>query len=284
MSESTPTTVLAPLSPADQTRALAAVFTRAEMTRAFEQYLELQRALDELMPDQIIEIADRKFRKKGYWRAVRRGFNVRVVMISETREHDGEFGDGRPNFVYLVVYHASLPDGTEVTGDGACSALEKAGRFKCPHPEREGSTRSLHYPHETCPDYDSEYRWRELPADASIHNVRSHAHTRAFNRAVSNLVGFGEVSAEEVDPDADDPSTSSRPHRASAPRGNASERISIPQQKRMFAISREHGWTDAEVKSLIKAKYGFDHSNEVTRDKYDAVCGDLQLGTEGRSK
>jgi hypothetical protein len=36
---------------------------------------------------------------------------------------------------------------------------------------------------------------------ATEHNVRSHAHTRAFNRAVSNLVGFGEVSAEEVEPD-----------------------------------------------------------------------------------
>ena len=34
---------------------------------------------------------------------------------------------------------------------------------------------------------------------ATEHNVRSHAHTRAYARAVSNLVGFGEVSAEEVD-------------------------------------------------------------------------------------
>jgi hypothetical protein len=34
--------------------------------------------------------------------------------------------------------------------------------------------------------------------NASHHNVRGHAHTRAFNRAVSNLVGFGEVSADEM--------------------------------------------------------------------------------------
>jgi hypothetical protein len=35
----------------------------------------------------------------------------------------------------------------------------------------------------------------------TVHNVRGHAHTRAFNRAVSNLVGFGEVSADEIPPD-----------------------------------------------------------------------------------
>ena len=35
-------------------------------------------------------------------------------------------------------------------------------------------------------------------SSGTVHNVRSHAHTRAFNRAVSNLVGFGEVSADEL--------------------------------------------------------------------------------------
>ena len=32
----------------------------------------------------------------------------------------------------------------------------------------------------------------------SIHNIRTTAETRAFNRAVSNLVGGGEVSADEI--------------------------------------------------------------------------------------
>ena len=33
---------------------------------------------------------------------------------------------------------------------------------------------------------------------ATEHNVRAHAHTRAQNRAISGLVGFGEVSADEM--------------------------------------------------------------------------------------
>jgi hypothetical protein len=58
-----------------------------------------------------------------------------------------------------------------------------------------------HFPHSSCPEFDPDFQWRTLPGDATDHNVRSHAHTRAFNRAVSNLVGFGEVSAEEVERD-----------------------------------------------------------------------------------
>ena len=91
-------------------------------------------------------------------------FNLTVEVESERREIYGELEDGSPNYAYLITYRASTVAGRSETGDGACAAAEKSrGRMK-----------------------------------ASEHNVRSHAHTRAFNRAVSNLVGFGEVSAEEI--------------------------------------------------------------------------------------
>ena len=63
---------------------------------------------------------------------------------------------------YLVTYRATAPNGRFADGDGACYASEKNDK------------------------------------QATVHNVRSHAHTRAMNRAISNLVGFGEVSAEEI--------------------------------------------------------------------------------------
>lgn len=62
---------------------------------------------------------------------------------------------------WLVSYRATAPNGRSADGDGTCMSSEKQGK------------------------------------QATLHNVRAHAHTRAFNRAVSNLVGFGEVSAEE---------------------------------------------------------------------------------------
>ena len=132
--------------------ALLPTFSGRDMAGALTAYRELQHALDQAMPDQIIDIRGKLFRKKGYWRAIRTAFNLSVECV---REESTDYG-------WRVIYRASAPTGRFADGDGACENDEKA----------EGQ--------------DTE------------HNVRSHAHTRAFNRAVSNLVGFGEVSAEEV--------------------------------------------------------------------------------------
>lgn len=131
---------------------LMPVFRGQQMTEAFLAYRELQKALDAGMPDQLMNIRGKVFRKKGYWRAIATAFNLNVSCVKEEAVETG----------WLVVYRAATPSGRFIDGDGACEHDEKG----------EGQ--------------DSE------------HNVRSHAHTRAFNRAVSNLVGFGEVSAEEI--------------------------------------------------------------------------------------
>lgn len=185
-------------------------FSGVAMAQALVAYKDLQRALDEAMPDQLMSIgfgdAAKKFRKKGYWRAVAVAFNLTVEPTDERREANETFDDGRPNFGYVVTYRASAPNGRTAFGDGSCFAIEKASKFRCPHPERadQPGGRRLHFPPESCPDFDPASAWRRLPDQATEHNIRSHAHTRAFNRAVSNLVGFGEVSAEEVDRDAHD--------------------------------------------------------------------------------
>ena len=44
--------------------------------QALTAYQELQRTLDEAMPDCIMEIRGRKFRKKKYWSAVALAFNA----------------------------------------------------------------------------------------------------------------------------------------------------------------------------------------------------------------
>lgn len=177
------------------------VLTGAKMVMALEEYKDLQRSLDNSMPDQLMTIGDKKFRKKGYWRAIRVAFNLSVEPIEERREVSGLFDDNRENFGYIVTYRATGPNGSSATGDGACFAIEKAVRFRCPHPEKEGSTRTLHWPAENCPEFANHNPWVRLSAQATEHNIRSHAHTRAMNRAISNLVGFGEVSAEEVEHD-----------------------------------------------------------------------------------
>ena len=132
------------------------------------RYRAMQSTLDKLMPDQIQQTGNnpdgspKLFRKKGYWRAIAQGFELNVERLEERRIKVGE------EFGYLCVYRATEPrTGRFADGDGACFASEKA--------DRRGNI------------------------GGTEHNVRGHANTRGFNRAVSNLVAFGEVSADELE-------------------------------------------------------------------------------------
>jgi hypothetical protein len=266
------------------------VFNGAQMAEALAGYRGVQQALDASMPDQIIVLDGRAFRKKGYWRALAVAFNLTVETVEQRREVAGHFADGRENFGYLVTCRASARGGRSMEGDGACFAVEKAGKFRCPHPDPQqpgNRSRTEHWPAERCPNFDPDYQWRALPAQATEHNIRSHAHTRAFNRAVSNLVGFGEVSAEEVDRDESGggrdepppPRAASTTHRP-APSGGGGGVISPAQQKRMYAIAKNGGWSDVEIKARL-AKHGFEHSADVTRDKYEQICAEFEAGDGG---
>lgn len=268
------------------------VFTGAQMLTALKAYQDLQRALDDSMPDQIMELDGRKFRKKGYWRAIAVAFNLTVEILEERRDVSGTFNDGRENFGYIVSAKVTAPNGRSIVSDGSCFAIEKARRFKCPHPHPSWKGKTAHFPHHTCPDFDPNFQWRILPADATEHNVRSHAHTRAFNRAVSNLVGFGEVSAEEVVRDgreeAEAPAsaaTASAPAAARAPIAQPQARpaapasggpvISEPQAKRFYAIAKKAGHDDGG-KAWLKHHYGLDSDRQIPRAQYEAIVYAVQ--------
>ena len=163
---STDTLTLDPVTALTVPEGLAAPsLLRARHDTRAHRVSQLQQALDRAMPDQIMQLDGKPFRKKGYWRAIAVAFNLTVEPVDERREIHGTLDDGSDNYVYIVTYRAATATQRATTGDGACAAAEKQrGRMR-----------------------------------ASEHNVRAHAHTRAFNRAVSNLVGFGEVSAEEIE-------------------------------------------------------------------------------------
>lgn len=243
-------------------------FSGAQMTEALGRYREIQQALDQAMPDQIMDLEGRKFRKRQYWRAVAVAFNLLIEEVSEYREVSGQFDDGRDNFGYVVTYRASTPGGRAAVGDGACYAVEKARRFRCPHPEdpNRPSGRTLHFPGDRCPDYDPAHVWRSLPAQATEHNIRSHAHTRAFNRAVSNLVGFGEVSAEEIEREAVDGSDRPSQGRSEAQKG-PSERPTERQFSGPVTVSV------SDVKAVTGEKNGKKWS------RYDVIFSDGRVGS-----
>ncbi len=184
---------------------------------ALTTYQEIQKVFDEKMPEAIIQIGEKKFRKKVYWRAIATAFHVscEVRSVDRIENPDVNFG-GIPidDWGYDAVVRAIAPDGRISDGDGSCMASEKwTLRPECPSC---GSSASAFRSKKG--DAKEFYCWRKKggcgaewdggpnatmgvdDSQATLHNIRSHAITRAKNRAISDLVGFGEVSADELPP------------------------------------------------------------------------------------
>ena len=100
----------------------------------------------------------RHFKKKSAWQKLSRAFNVNTEIVNRDIERTKM---GRVREAYYCV-RASLPNGRSVESDALCSRSEK-GKDK-----------------------------------VSDHTIMSTAKTRATNRAIAELIGAGEVSAEEM--------------------------------------------------------------------------------------
>lgn len=98
------------------------------------------------------------FPKKSAWRKLGKFYKISDEIVGEPKRVDREDG----SFVYHYTVKAIAPDGQYTIGIGSCDSKE-------------------------IPDE----RRRE-------HDTESKAHTRAKNRAISDLIGFGQVSAEEM--------------------------------------------------------------------------------------
>ena len=120
------------------------------------------------------------------------------------------------NRIYHFVCKATAPNGRFAVGTGTCDQLEK---------DRKNT----------------------------IHNTRSTAETRAFNRAVSNLVGGGECSAEEMDEVNGSPTK---------PSGKIAK-ATMAQQKKIFAIAKQAGMEADAMKEWVKKRHGLESFTEL---------------------
>ena len=100
----------------------------------------------------------RHFKKKSAWQKLSRAFNVDTEIVDRDIERTKT---GRIKEAYYCV-RATLPNGRSVESDALCSRSEK-GKDK-----------------------------------VSDHTIMSTAKTRATNCAIAELIGAGEVSAEEM--------------------------------------------------------------------------------------
>lgn len=117
----------------------------------------------------------------------------------------------------------------------------------------------------------------EVPVTS--HQRRSMAQTRAASKAlrlalgwVLGLAGYEASAAEEF--------TGPETARGQAPRVRRKTEtvITEAQAKRLWAIAREAGRSDDEVRAVLRA-HGYEHTRDVRITDYDAIIGDLQGGT-----
>lgn len=231
----------------EQPKSVMPVFSGKEMAEAMIAYKDLQKELDKSMPDQIMKIGKgenaQMFRKKGYWRAIKTAFNLQVREVQEQRVELGE------DWGYEVIYEAIAGNGASSTGDGACFKSEKVV-YKKDWAEWQKNGKRGRVPYIYDSNGEKVIDLESTAKNATIHNVRSHAHTRAFNRAVSNLVGFGEVSAEEVERQYT-PEKEEKPK----PKPKAKSKKKKPNVKEFNKIKKEYEkYEDAEPIKRIAYK------------------------------
>ena len=111
-----------------------------------------------LNDDDYAVIKGRKHRKRSGWAKLRKAFAINTEIIRERRL---EIGD---DWGYLITVRASHPSGRFEEADGAIMASELVN----------GNI------------------------EPTVHNIRAKALTRAKNRASSDVLGAGVVSAEEA--------------------------------------------------------------------------------------
>ena len=139
-----------------------------EALESWNAFLELKAAI--LTPDDRQRIGDKSFTKKSGWRKIASFFNLTdEVRDSQIVWDDDEMATKQREVVYAeFIIRATAPNGRYAEGWGSCSASER--KFTKPN-----------------------------------HDIPATAQTRAKNRAISDLVGGGEVSAEEMSGAASNP-------------------------------------------------------------------------------
>jgi len=134
------------------------VLTPAEAKDIYRRYQEICEAV--ASKGDFVGVQGKQHPTKQFANKLARMFALSVEIVQAKKE-DGQTGAGKPFFVWHIVARAVAPNGQYRDGDGHCATNER---------------NFAHY----------------------HHDVYATAVTRAKNRAILELVGMGEVSAEEV--------------------------------------------------------------------------------------
>ena len=147
-----------------------------EGAKAFmDNYQEVCKALLDKSDFQNIKVngKPKPFKKKSAWRKIATAFNISDDIVEKEIIRDDNYQIISANF----FVRATAPNGRYGHGTGSCSIFDKIKNSDLEQPS----------------NFELRKRFNNAEND-----VIGTAHTRAKSRAISDLVGMGEVSAEEM--------------------------------------------------------------------------------------
>jgi len=212
-----------------QTQIIKPLVSPDEALHAFNEYQALKKKLRG--EGDFVEFRDKKGNKREaptkQWRTkLTRFFGISVEIIKEEVEY---LQDG--TFIYKATARAKAPNGLYVDGDGTCWSKTK---------ESKDAVKDIY------------------------HLTRSHAITRAKNRAVLELVGFGEVSAEEIEEGETAREVTKEVIQTQQKEYNTSKK---EYWDKIWSMIREKGITTKEIMDFIGVKT----LKEIPREKMEKI-------------
>lgn len=195
-------------------------------------------------------------KKKSAWRKLAKAFNISDEKICDRIIRD-------ENHQIISAYFevkAILPNGRYSIGVGDCSIFDKVNHNDVEMP--------------------SNFELRKRFTNAE-HDVIATAHTRAKSRAIADLIGAGEVSAEEIE---NEPKQVSRTSKKNV--DETSEPTAEPKQKRSSngRRSRKRTTKTKEPKDVIETSYEVVDKKEEEGDDDTSSSSTINMIKEAGEK
>ena len=111
-------------------------------------------------------------------------------------------------------------------------------------------------------------------ADAftSANSAMKKSEKRAYVDAVISMVGISNLFSQDLE----DGNFNKQVENMTFDTSNPEDKITKPQAKRLFAIAKNYGKGNVELKAWLKEKYGLDSTNDITQKQYDSIVAELQ--------